>query len=157
MTRIKLDPPKWIDLQIELAIRVTDLNYGAHLGNMELLGLLHEARVQYLAHYGNTELGDAQTPGIILNDVAITFHSEGFLGEKLSIAMTAAEPWRAGYVLYYVVHAVKDNALPRLVAVARTGITFFDYASRKLQNMPKAWADRLNIDRTEEHEKISQQ
>ncbi|GGP27471.1 acyl-CoA thioesterase [Silvimonas amylolytica] len=149
MTRIKLTPPEYVDLTVELDIRVTDLNYGAHLGNVELLGMLHEARVKYLAHYGNTELGDANTPGIILNDVAMTFHSEGFLGERLSIAMTAAEPWRAGYVLYYVVHAIQAGVAPRLVATARTGIAFFDYDSRKLQNMPKAWSDRLNIDRTE--------
>ncbi|GAB7128426.1 hypothetical protein JCM19000A_29330 [Silvimonas sp. JCM 19000] len=143
MARIKLEPPQWVDFATELTIRVTDINYGGHLGHQELIGLMHEARVQYFAHYDQTETGRAGEPGIIMNDLAVMYRSEAFLGETLQISMAGAEPWRAGFDLYYTVNALSATAAPRLVAVAKTGIAFFDYNARKLASMPAAWAARL--------------
>ena len=56
MARIKLDLPGRFPFSTELRVRITDVNYGGHMGNDALLGLLHEARVQFLAHYGLSEL-----------------------------------------------------------------------------------------------------
>lgn len=145
MARIKLEPPHWVDFATELTIRVTDINYGGHLGHQELIGLLHEARVQYFAHYDQTETGRDGEPGIIMNDLAINYRSEAFLGETLQISMAGAEPWRAGFDLYYTVNAISPDTgtAPRRVAVAKTGLTFFDYDARKLASLPAAWAARL--------------
>ena len=149
MARIKLEPPQWVDFETRLSVRVTDINYGGHLGHQELIGLLHEARVQYFAHYDQRETGSDTEPGIILNDVAVVYRSEAVLGEVLNISMAAAEPWRAGFDLYYTVQAVslEAGAAPRLVALAKTGIAFFDYNTRKLASTPQSWAARLHAHR----------
>jgi acyl-CoA thioesterase FadM len=65
----------------ELRVRITDVNYGGHMGNDSLLGLLHEARVQFLAHYGLSELDIGGLWGIIMADSVIVYKSEAFPGE----------------------------------------------------------------------------
>ena len=55
MTRIKIELPETYLFSTEIPVRITDLNYGNHLGNDAILSLLHEARVRFLAYYGWTE------------------------------------------------------------------------------------------------------
>ena len=90
MARIKLDLPERFPFSTELQVRITDVNYGGHMGNDALLGLLHEARVQFLAHYGLSEL-DICGAGIIMADSVIVYKSEAFPGEWLEMAVTVAD------------------------------------------------------------------
>jgi len=43
MPRIHLNFPGRVIFTTNVDVRVTDLNYGKHLGHMELIGLLHQA------------------------------------------------------------------------------------------------------------------
>ena len=71
---------------MEIPIRITDLNYGGHVGNDTILSLLHGARVQFLAHHGFKEL-EAAGVGLIMSDVAIEFKNELFYGDTLIISV----------------------------------------------------------------------
>ena len=47
MERVKLDfPAEAVIHRHPLTVRVTDMNYGRHLGHDAIVSLLHEARVQ---------------------------------------------------------------------------------------------------------------
>ena len=70
MARIKLDLPEQFPFSTELRVRITDVNYGGHMGNDALLGLLHEARVRFLTQYGFSELNICGA-GIIMADSVI--------------------------------------------------------------------------------------
>ena len=48
---------------VELPVRITDINYGQHLGNDRLFALLHEARIQFLSQWGFSEI-DAGGAGV---------------------------------------------------------------------------------------------
>lgn len=48
MPRVKVALPVSFPFTTQLPVRITDINYGAHLGNDALLGLLHEARIHFL-------------------------------------------------------------------------------------------------------------
>ena len=48
MARISIELPEQFPFSTELEVRVSDLNYGNHLGNDQALGLIHEARRRYL-------------------------------------------------------------------------------------------------------------
>ena len=74
MARIKLDLPEHFPFTIELQVRITDINYRGHMGNDALLSLLHEARVQFLAHYGLGEM-DIFGVGLIMADSVIIYKS----------------------------------------------------------------------------------
>ena len=137
MARIKLDLPEHFPFTIELRVRITDVNYGGHLGNDALLGLLHEARVQFLAHYQLSEL-NIHGCGIIMADSVIVYKSEAFPGELLSIAVAVTDFNRYGCDFVY---RVTEKTSQREVARAKTGIVFFDYQRRAVQRVPQPFLD----------------
>lgn len=137
MARIKLGLPANFPFSTELRVRITDVNYGGHMGNDALLGLLHEARVQFLAHYGLSEL-DICGVGIIMADSVIVYKSEAFPAETLVFAVAVTDFNRYGCDFVY---RVTEKASGREVARAKTGIVFFDYQQRTIQNVPPTFLD----------------
>jgi acyl-CoA thioester hydrolase len=132
MPRIRISLPESFSFTTIIPIRITDLNYGGHVGNDSILSLLHEARVQFLNHSGFTELDFAGT-SLIMSDVAIEFKSEVFYGTSLSVHVTAGEFTRAGFDIFYQMMNAENN---KLVAVAKTGMVCFDYPTRKVTAVP---------------------
>ena len=139
MARVKVALPAVFLFTATLPVRITDLNYGAHLGNDALLGLLHEARVQLLAHLGTAELDPATQLGFIMADVAIEYKAEAFYGDVLHIKMGINDLHKYGFDLAYQV----ENQTGREVARAKTGMLCFDYTARKLRPLPAELAGRL--------------
>ena len=120
MPKTRLLLPDHFTFTTEIPIRITDLNYGGHVGNDSVLSILHEIRMQFLRHHGYTELDLAGT-GMIMADVVIEFRSEVFYGESIRASVAAAEFSRVGFDLYYKLEKeVKDNWI--MVAAARTGM-----------------------------------
>lgn len=135
MARIKLELPAHFPFSTALLVRITDANYGGHLGNDALLSLLHEARVRFLAHYGLSEL-NIEGLGIIMADSVIVYKSEAFPGEWLEIAVTAHDFNKYGCDFVY---KVTERSSGREVARAKTGIVFFDYQTRSVQRTPQSF------------------
>lgn len=101
-----------------------------------MLGLLHEARLQWFRSLGYVDEKDLGGVGIILADAAIIFQSEAFLGEELLIDLRIGDISRVAFDLYYVVTTKNGN---RPVASAKTGVVFFDYSNRRTAPMPAAF------------------
>ena len=87
MGRVKLKLPEKFNFDTEIKIRITDINYGGHLGNDSTLSLIHEARVRFLNSYGYSE-ADIEGVGLIMSDTVIVYKSEGFYGDILKISVT---------------------------------------------------------------------
>jgi acyl-CoA thioester hydrolase len=132
MPRVQLNPLKEYTFQTEITVRITDLNYGGHLGNDKLLSLIHEARVAFLASYGFTET-DCGGAALILGDTAVVYQGEGFAGDVLRFEVAAAEPSRCGFRLFFKVSRPSDE---EAIALVENGMVFFDYHSRKIQPLP---------------------
>ena len=47
MARLHIDLPEKFNFATELAVRVSDLNYGGHVGNDSMLTLMQEARTLF--------------------------------------------------------------------------------------------------------------
>ncbi|MDD8018821.1 MAG: thioesterase family protein [Bacteroidota bacterium] len=132
MPRIKLDLPENFCFTTEIPIRITDINYGGHLGNDVVLSILHEARVRFLMDKGYTEF-NIEGVGIIMTDAAVVYKSEGLYGESLRVQIAVKDFSKYGCDLYYL---LRERESGREVAEAKTGIAFFDYASHKLAPVP---------------------
>ena len=130
MARVKLDIPEHPLFTAAISVRITDINYGGHLGNDSLLSLLHEARVQFLRHFGFTE-HDIGGKGIIMTDAALVYKAEIFYGDALSIEVGIADLHSRGADITYRVMKSGTEA-----ARAKTGIVFFDYGNRTIVSMP---------------------
>ena len=77
MSRIRIELPSNFQFSTNISIRITDLNYGGHVGNDTILSLLHEARVQFLKSFGYTEM-KFEGVSLIMSDVGIEFKKELF-------------------------------------------------------------------------------
>jgi acyl-CoA thioesterase FadM len=135
MARVEIDLPETFAFTTEIPIRIGDVNYGGHLGNDAVLSILHEARVRLFARHGWTEL-DVGGPGIVMVDAAIVYRAEGAWGMTLRVEVAVADLRTRGCD---VVYRMSDVATGREIARAKTGIVFFDYASRRVVHAPGAF------------------
>lgn len=134
MARIKVALPQQFTFSTNIPIRITDINYGGHLGNDALLSIIHEARLQFFHSLGYTEM-DMEGTGLIMANVAIEFKAEAFYGETLLVSVTASDFTRAGFDLVYLLEK-RQNDTTIIVAIAQTGMVCYDYTSKKIAALP---------------------
>ena len=79
MSRFKIEQPDSWHFETQIPVRITDLNYGGHVGNQHFLTYMHEARVQWLTQEGWSEM-DVEGVGLIMSDAAMRFRREIFYG-----------------------------------------------------------------------------
>ena len=140
MARIKVALPENFTFATVIPVRITDINYGGHLGNDALLSILHEARVQFFRHLGYAEL-DMAGKSLIMADAAIEYKGEGFRGDNLTIELAAHDFTKYGFDVVYRV----TNQEQKLISLAKTGMLYFDYDTRKVISLPPEVADRLRL------------
>jgi acyl-CoA thioester hydrolase len=138
MARIKVELPEKFSFSCTIPIRITDLNYGGHVGNDTILSLIHEGRVQYLEQFGLEELKFAGA-GLIMGDVAIEFKNELFHGDVIRVWVAATEFTRISFDLFYKLE--KINGEP--VAFAKTGMICFDYGRKKVVAIPEGVKEKM--------------
>lgn len=139
MARVQIElPQQWL-YRTRLVVRVSDVNYGGHLGNDRVLGLAHEARVRWLASCDLSEK-DVGGVGLIMADAALVFRGEAFLGDELEVELGAAEVRRSGFDLIYRLIRPADGAE---IAHVKTGMVCFDYNARKVARLPHSLAKCL--------------
>jgi len=141
MPKTKLILPDRFPFSTQLPVRITDINYGGHVGNDSILSLIHEVRVQFLVHHGYTEL-DIAGVGLIMADVTIEFKNEIFYGDILEASVAATEFSRVGFELYYkLTKKTGDKWVP--VSFARTAMICYDYSQKKIVSVPKEVCTKL--------------
>ena len=129
MSKFIPDFPDLFSFTVPVPVRITDLNYGGHVGNDRILSIIHEARVLYLQHLELSELRFGAA-GLIMKNVAIDFVRELFYGEELRVSVRAGDFSAVSFSLYYKLEKIKE-AQPLLVAAAKTVMVCFDYTTRK--------------------------
>ncbi|MEI8206311.1 MAG: thioesterase family protein, partial [Kiritimatiellales bacterium] len=127
MARIKLEMPTVYPFRTALTVRITDINYGGHLGNSNVLDLIHEARVRFLKSFGYSEI-DVEGYGTIMLDSAVIYKAQAFAGDILQIEVAAGDFSRLGCDIFY---RITKKAGGAEVVLAKTGIAVFDYANQK--------------------------
>lgn len=134
MERIKVNLPEKFSFSTNLTVRITDLNYGGHVGNDAFLSLVHEARQQFLGYFGYAELSFAGV-GLIMADVAIEYKQELNYGDVLKISVAAAGFDRIGFDLFYLLEVIKPEG-NSIAGKAKTGMICYDYSLKKKVAVP---------------------
>ena len=101
MERIKLNLPEQFLFSTNIAVRITDINYGGHVGNDSFLSLIHEARQQFLNYYQYSEMNFAGT-SLIMADVAVEYKKELSYGDVVKISVTAIGFDKLGFDIFYL-------------------------------------------------------
>jgi acyl-CoA thioesterase FadM len=132
MSRVRLKLPDRFLFTTEIPLRVSDINYGGHLGNDAVLSLAQEARMRFLCSHGWTEQ-DVTGVGIIMTDAVVVYRSEAFYGDVLTIDVAVADIGEIGCDFLF---RMVNKASGKEIARGKTGIVFFNYANRKPSSVP---------------------
>ena len=124
-----------ISYSCTLPIRVTDLNYGNHLGNDRIVGLMHEARMQFFRSFGYTEM-DLAGVGLILRDLSVVLLKEMFYADCLRFDLSVHDWTATGFTIDYRIS--RDlSGKDEITALAQTTMICFDYRLRKPVRVPE--------------------
>ena len=135
MARIKIELPKKCIATFKIPVRITDINYGNHVGNDSLVAIIHEARMQFLHQHGYTEL-DVSGTSLIMNELFVEFKNEAFYKDQLEVKIFAGEIFKVGFEFFYSLSTTRDKS-SLLIANAKTGMVCFNYEEKKLILVPE--------------------
>lgn len=135
MARVQITYPEKTLFTQDVPIRISDINYGKHLGHDTLVSILHEARYGLFRHFGMDE-ADTDGMGVLLVDLAVSYRAQVFHGQTLRVDVAVADVVSRGCDMVY---RVTDRDSGKLVALGRTGILFYDYKNRQVVNIPRSF------------------
>ncbi|MBY6028358.1 thioesterase family protein [Halomonas sp. DP8Y7-1] len=135
MERVKLDfPEQSIVHRYPLTVRITDMNYGQHLGHDAVISLMHEARAAALAELGLHE-GDLGGYPSVAADLAIQYQAEAHWPDALVIDTAIPAPGRKAITVYHRIRRERDE---RIVATARINLMVVDPQAARPVAVPDA-------------------
>ena len=145
MARKRIGLPEKFSFTTTIPIRISDVNYGGHVGNDTILSLIHEARMQYLRHLNYSEVEFAGV-GLIMANAAIEFKKEIFYGDVVQVSIACGEFSKVSFDVYYKLEKVmRDDPCGKatIVATAQTTMACFNYEVKKIVSIPQAALRKL--------------
>lgn len=141
MPRTKIALPNRFNFETQLIVRVSDLNYGNHLGNDRILSFLQEARVRMLSSLGLSELNIGDDTSLIQGDAEIIYNSEGFLGDEIKIEIAVLDFSKSSFDFIYRLWNLTQN---QSLAKAKTRMVCFDYINRTVKAVPSEFKESFS-------------
>ncbi len=132
MARVTIDLPEQLPFFTDIPVRISDINYGGHLGHDSIVSLTHEARVRFLNAHGFTEF-DIDGFGLVMTDLVVLYKAEAFYGDIVTIEVGAQDFTKYGCDLVY---RITNKETGTEVARAKTGILIYDYEKRRVVEAP---------------------
>lgn len=134
MARLNLEfPEDQFCFTTQLTVRVTDINSAKHLGNDSMISMLSEARARFLREYGVRE-GQEVGLGTIVTDLATTYKAEARAHDMLLFEVGVMDFNKYGGDIIFRVCRPADKTL---IAMAKYGFVFYNYASGQVVPMPE--------------------
>lgn len=142
MARIKIDLPRKFRFTAEIPVRITDINFGGHVGNDTILSIVHEARAQFFTYCGYTEL-DFAGAGTIMSDVAIEYKNQTYYGDTILASVAVGEITKVAFDLFYKLEkrSAEGKLIP--VAFAKTWMVCYNYAQKKVSAIPEKALEKI--------------
>ncbi|MBN2236430.1 MAG: thioesterase family protein [Bacteroidales bacterium] len=119
-------------------VGIGDINYGGHLGNDKALIIFHDARIQFLNHFGLSELNIGENRGIIMVDAQIKYLRQVGLHDELCIEIKIDIENSKKFVVHY---AVNNKKTQKQVISGSTGMLCFGYADQKVKQLPASFVN----------------
>jgi acyl-CoA thioester hydrolase len=87
--------------------RISDINYGGHVGHIELINLLHEVRVQFLKKHNLNEI-EINGSALIVREIQVKYINQSFWNDELKVHLTLQSDG-AKIVFHYSVYNLSSN------------------------------------------------
>ena len=142
MARIKIDLPRKFPFTANIPVRITDINFGGHVGNDTILSIVHEARAQFFTHCGYTEL-DFAGAGTIMSDVAIEYKNQTYYGDTILASVAVGEITKVAFDLFYKLEKRSADGKRSIVALAKTWMVCYNYDLKKVAAIPPKAIEKI--------------
>lgn len=134
MQSFKVPSVKKVIFNTILEVRVSDINYGNHLGHDSIVSLFHEARMRFLRKFGYKNELNIDGLGILITNLIVNYVNESFYSDKLKINIELGEMTRTSLQLLYQAVIEENN---KEIARALTTMTFYDLQKSKVAKIPQ--------------------
>ena len=121
-----------VDFKINLSVRISDINYGGHLGHAELIKITHQARLKFLSAYALKE-SNLNRAGIIVKHLIVDYKGEAFFEDLLTISIKISEITKTSCTFFYKI----DKDINKPVATVQELVLFMNYEKRRLVRVPQ--------------------
>lgn len=125
------------NFSIPLTVRVSDLNYGNHVGYQNFFSFFQEARIAYLAQFGFSEL-DIGGCSIIVTEANCKYKRELHLNDAISVACAVRQLKSKMFVMDY-----KITAEGSICAQGFTKVMCFDYKTKSVGRVPEVFVQAI--------------
>lgn len=125
---------KRFNFSIPLTIRVSDLNYGNHVGYQNFFSFFQEARIAYLAQFEYSEL-DIGGCGFVVSEANCRYQQELFLNDAIQVACCVSQLKSKLFMMEYQV-----SKTDQICAQGFTKNLCYDYTAKKVAHLPEAFA-----------------
>lgn len=134
MRNRKIQIPSPFCFSTNLAVQVSDINYGGHVGNERYLLFAQETRMRFLESIGCSELHFGPF-GLALTEAHVEYFHELFHGNSIKVSIAIGTPSRASFDCFYSITVLlNDHAVES--AIIKTSMVCFDYKMRKVRSIP---------------------
>lgn len=141
MAKLRLKEAGSYEYEYKTEVKVRDVNYGGHLSNDAVVGLMHEARLSMFGSQGCSELdlGDGKT-GTILVELGVNYKAQGYMNDKISIFCHIDDVMSTSFKIYYKI--TKGDVL---MCLAETKIAAFNYDANELAPIPEVFLEKFGL------------
>ena len=140
MSRLKINFPDKSIFQYKSIVGVGMINYGGHLGNDSILTIFQDARIAFLNSNGLSEINLGDGLGLIQNDAAIQYISEGHLHDEITTSIAFKITSSISFDIYYKVES-KNRIKP--IAIGKTGMVIYNYSIKKMSQIPNSFRNLI--------------
>lgn len=131
--RVRITFPNPFTFTYHIPIRISDINYGGHVGNDSMLSLVHEARIAFFKQWNLDEM-NLGGHALIMADSALQYKGEAFHGDTIKVEICVGNMSSISFDLYYKLTTTRDEKEFE-IAFVKTGMICFDYQLRKIVPM----------------------
>ena len=142
MARIKIELPGKFCFVTKIPVRITDINFGGHVGNDTILSIVHETRAQFFKYCGYDELNFGGA-GTIMSDVAIEYKNQTYYGEEIIASIAVGEITKVAFDLIYKLEKKSAEGKTVPVAFAKTWMVCYDYEAKKVTAIPESAVKKI--------------
>ena len=140
MTRKSIELPDSFLFSTAYDVLYSDVNSADHLGADRVLPIAMEAQLRFIKHLGYSNAMAFEDAGLIMAHSEVQYVSEAIYGDKLLIEVAARNFSDKSFELVYrIENRSHSNEMARVV----TTLLFFDYQSKRVIEVPRAFLERV--------------
>lgn len=111
-----------------LNVRIDDVNWAAHLDGAQLVRMLHQVRLMFLADCQLTE-DNCCGSGLIMKSLSVDYKSQAKFNDELQFKIGFQYPSEYILIVDYDINNLTEN---RKLATAKVDMCFFDYKTQMI-------------------------